>query len=130
MRKLLCRALLAGCVATGAACQSSHYLQDPQYELSQYTETSTKEAVALGQRLFFDPQLSGSGRTACAACHNPDFVYGDPRPVSISDNGQPGYVMPHRCLTLDFDHTSCGMVVSLLLRNRLSVHSDRTVKWG
>jgi cytochrome c peroxidase len=90
MRKLLCRALLAGCVATGAACQSSHYLQDPRYELSQYTETSTKEAVALGQRLFFDPQLSGSGRTACAACHNPDFVYGDPRPVSISDNGQPG----------------------------------------
>ena len=90
MLKVLCRALLAGCVAIGAACQGSRSLQDPQYQWSQYTEASTKEVVALGQRLFFDPQLSGSGRTACATCHNPDFVYGDLRPVSISDNGQPG----------------------------------------
>ena len=90
MLKVLCRALLAGCVAIGAACQGSRSLRDPQYQWSQYTETSTKEVVALGQRLFFDPQLSGSGRTACATCHNPDFVYGDLRPVSISDNGQPG----------------------------------------
>ena len=90
MLKLLCRALLAGCLATGVACQGSHSLRDPQYQWSQYTETSSKEVAALGQRLFFDPQLSGSGRTACATCHNPDFAYGDPRPVSISDNGQPG----------------------------------------
>src|SRR6266699_3840399 len=73
MLKVLCRALLAGCVAIGAACQGSRSLRDPQYQWSQYTETSTKEVVALGQRLFFDPQLSGSGRTACATCHNPDF---------------------------------------------------------
>src|SRR5260370_38227687 len=90
MLKVLWRALLGGCVAIGAAWQGSGSLRDPQYQWSQYTETSTKEVVALGQRLFFDPQLSGSGRTACSTCHNPDFVYGDLRPVSISDNGQPG----------------------------------------
>jgi cytochrome c peroxidase len=90
MSKPLCHVLLVGCLFTGAACEGSRSLRDPPYPGSQYAETSNKEIIALGQKLFFDPQLSGSGRTACAACHNPDFAYGDPRPVSISDNGQPG----------------------------------------
>ena len=91
MQELLWRAMLAACLATGlVACQGSRALRDNQSQWSQYTETSGKEVIALGQRLFFDAMLSGSGRTACATCHNPDFAYGDPRPVGISDNGQPG----------------------------------------
>ncbi len=90
MSKPLCHVLLVGCLFTGAACEGSRSLRDPPYLGSQYAETSNKEIIALGQKLFFDPQLSGSGRTACATCHNPDFAYGDPRPVSLSDNGQPG----------------------------------------
>jgi cytochrome c peroxidase len=90
MLRLWCRALLVGCLFTAAGCGGSRPLGDPPDQRSPSAETSGKEIIALGQRLFFDPQLSGSGRTACATCHNPDFVYGDPRPVSISDNGQPG----------------------------------------
>lgn len=30
----------------------------------------------LGERLFHDEQLSGSGRMSCASCHNPAFAYG------------------------------------------------------
>ncbi len=30
----------------------------------------------LGERLFYDPRLSGSGRMSCASCHNPAFAYG------------------------------------------------------
>jgi cytochrome c peroxidase len=44
----------------------------------------------LGQKLFFDARLSGTGTTACASCHDPGFAYAEPRPVSISDNGRHG----------------------------------------
>jgi cytochrome c peroxidase len=30
----------------------------------------------LGERLFYDQRLSGSGRMSCASCHNPAFAYG------------------------------------------------------
>jgi cytochrome c peroxidase len=90
MSKLLHGALLVGCLIIAAACQDLRPVQDSPYQGYQYTDTSSKSIIALGQRLFFDRQLSGGGRTACATCHNPGFAYGDPRPVSVSDNGQPG----------------------------------------
>jgi cytochrome c peroxidase len=37
----------------------------------------SREKVALGQALFFDPRLSGSGAIACATCHNPGLAWGD-----------------------------------------------------
>jgi cytochrome c peroxidase len=46
--------------------------------------------VMLGSKLFFDPRLSASGRTACASCHDPNYGYALPSRVSISDNGQIG----------------------------------------
>jgi len=90
MLKLLCSALLVGCLASVAAYASARPGWVAQYQWSQYPEAWSKKIIALGQRLFFDPRLSGSGRTACATCHSPDFAYGDPRPVSISDGGEPG----------------------------------------
>jgi cytochrome c peroxidase len=48
------------------------------------------QLVLLGQKLFFDARLSGSGTTACASCHGPSYDFADSRPVSISDNGRPG----------------------------------------
>lgn len=36
-------------------------------------------AVAqLGERLFYDPTLSASGRMSCASCHDPALAYGPP----------------------------------------------------
>ena len=35
------------------------------------------QAVALGQRLFFDPRLSQGGRLACASCHVPGLAFTD-----------------------------------------------------
>jgi cytochrome c peroxidase len=46
--------------------------------------------ASLGQKLFFDPRLSGSGTTACASCHDPRYAFAEPRRVSISDGGRPG----------------------------------------
>jgi cytochrome c peroxidase len=44
----------------------------------------------LGQKLFFDARLSGTGTTACASCHDPGFAFAEPRSVSVSDNGRHG----------------------------------------
>jgi cytochrome c peroxidase len=46
--------------------------------------------VALGQKLFFEPQLSGDGTVACATCHDPARAFTDGRPVSIGIHGRAG----------------------------------------
>jgi cytochrome c peroxidase len=38
------------------------------------------QAIALGQRLFFDPRLSQNGAVACATCHVPERAWTDGRP--------------------------------------------------
>lgn len=46
-------------------------------------------AVAqLGKALFFDPDLSASGRQSCASCHNPAFGY-NPPPGHVLQPGGP-----------------------------------------
>ena len=40
-------------------------------------------AVALGQRLFFEPRLAADGRLACAHCHQPALAFTDGRPRSL-----------------------------------------------
>lgn len=43
----------------------------------------TADRVRLGQMLFFDPRLSGSGLISCASCHNPAFSWGDGLPRAV-----------------------------------------------
>jgi cytochrome c peroxidase len=40
------------------------------------------EAARLGQRLFFDPRLSGKGDVSCATCHDPARGFADGRALS------------------------------------------------
>jgi len=51
------------------------------------TNPTTPEKVALGQMLFFDPRLSGSGVIACATCHNPALAWSDALPKGIGHMG-------------------------------------------
>jgi cytochrome c peroxidase len=46
--------------------------------------------VALGQKLFFEPLLSGDGTVACATCHDPARAFTDGRPVSVGIHGRVG----------------------------------------
>jgi cytochrome c peroxidase len=39
--------------------------------------------VALGERLFYDPRLSGSGSILCATCHVPYRAFQDGRPLAF-----------------------------------------------
>ena len=46
--------------------------------------------VALGQKLFFEPRLSGDRTVACATCHDPARAFTDGRPASIGIHGRIG----------------------------------------
>jgi cytochrome c peroxidase len=56
-----------------------------------FSPTSLRPArVALGQKLFFEPRLSGDGTVACATCHDPVRAFTDGRPVSVGSHGRVG----------------------------------------
>lgn len=48
----------------------------------------TPERAELGQRLFFDPQLSADGSTSCASCHQPDKGFEDGRRTAAGLRGR------------------------------------------
>ncbi|MGD0141981.1 MAG: cytochrome c peroxidase [Rhizomicrobium sp.] len=41
----------------------------------------------LGRKLFFDPNLSGSGKLSCSSCHDPAHAYGPPGTLSVMIGG-------------------------------------------
>jgi cytochrome c peroxidase len=57
----------------------------------------TKEKIALGRKLFFDPVLSGSNTTSCGTCHNPHRSFSDALSKPVRDNGSQA---PRRAPTL------------------------------
>jgi cytochrome c peroxidase len=59
-----------------------------QYERPPATPIENPPLVALGRELFFDPQISASGKSACAGCHFPElgWVVTDAR--SRNDSGK------------------------------------------
>ena len=42
---------------------------------------------AVGRKIFFDKSLSGSGRMACASCHDPAYAYGPPNALAVQPGG-------------------------------------------
>lgn len=47
----------------------------------------TAEKAALGEKLFFDPALSGAGDRSCASCHRPDAAFSDGLPRGVAIDG-------------------------------------------
>ena len=50
----------------------------------------TRESVALGRKLFFDPILSQDTSLSCATCHDPKRAFTDGRAVSVGVFGRKG----------------------------------------
>ncbi|OZI67222.1 cytochrome-c peroxidase [Bordetella genomosp. 11] len=44
-------------------------------------------AAQVGQRLFFDHNMSGSRKMSCATCHDPKFAYGPPNDLAAQPGG-------------------------------------------
>ena len=70
------------------ASAASPYLADA-FDARAYAPRSAPSAtsalIALGERLFADPRLSGPGTRSCASCHDPSHTFTDGRatPASI-----------------------------------------------
>lgn len=47
-----------------------------------------REKVELGQRLFYDANLSGPGYMSCSTCHMPEHSFSEQRPLSVGVTGQ------------------------------------------
>jgi cytochrome c peroxidase len=45
-------------------------------------------AAQVGREMFFDKNLSGSGRLACATCHDPAHAYGPPNGLAVQPGGR------------------------------------------
>ncbi|MEP7101176.1 MAG: cytochrome c peroxidase [Burkholderiales bacterium] len=43
--------------------------------------------TALGRAMFFDANLSASGRVSCASCHDPAHAYGPPNALAVQPGG-------------------------------------------
>jgi len=50
----------------------------------------TRERVALGKTLFFDPTLSADRRVSCASCHRPRYTFSDTSATSLGARGGAG----------------------------------------
>lgn len=50
----------------------------------------TEESIALGRRLYYDPQLSLDSTISCASCHGPQTGFSDARSVSVGVGGKTG----------------------------------------
>ncbi len=50
----------------------------------------TREKIALGRKLFFDPILSLDHRTKCASCHDPAHAFADGQSVAVGIFGRKG----------------------------------------
>ena len=44
-------------------------------------------AAQVGQKLFFDQSLSGSGKMSCASCHDPKYAYGPSNSLAVQLGG-------------------------------------------
>jgi cytochrome c peroxidase len=49
---------------------------------------ATREKADLGQRLFFDPRLSGDGKTSCYSCHLNEDGTGGHDPIATGSGGK------------------------------------------
>lgn len=62
----------------------SHGPWPPEFEADPSNRVSTlAAAIALGERLFFDPILSRDGDMSCASCHVPEHGFAEHKPRAI-----------------------------------------------
>lgn len=97
LKSLLLLACGAAAAAYGESTSAGLSATDPHAYLSDYqrpakvpapkTNPTTPEKVALGQMLFFDPRMSGSGVISCASCHNPALGWSDALSKGLGNMG-------------------------------------------
>lgn len=86
--------LIFCCMAVSTAIAQSDKPQDhSKWILSDHSSYAannnlTLARVKLGEMLFFDPRLSGTGKMSCASCHAPELGWSDGKAKTIGKNGK------------------------------------------
>src|SRR5262245_51743269 len=83
----LCGLLLAAFSAPLSA-QGDLARMKSEYRRPPPLPVENQALVDLGRDLFFDPQISASGKTACATCHFPELGWAVTDARSINDSGR------------------------------------------
>ncbi|WP_299534331.1 cytochrome c peroxidase [Ulvibacterium sp.] len=69
------------------------FFEDNSFNIEFFTppinRNATDKRIALGKKLFFDPNLSENGKMACVTCHNPSKAWADGLVVNYDKNGNP-----------------------------------------
>ncbi|WP_390954318.1 cytochrome-c peroxidase [Paraburkholderia fungorum] len=59
----------------------------PQGQSRAEVFAAVNRMTAVGEKIFYDPSLSGSGKLACASCHSPDHAFGPANALSVQLGG-------------------------------------------
>ncbi len=70
----------AGNIFSTDAFDISFYSPNQRYQM-------TPDRIALGEKLFYDKRLSGTGTRSCAGCHKPEKAFTDGLPKAIALDG-------------------------------------------
>jgi cytochrome c peroxidase len=69
------------------------FFEDDSFNIEFFTppinRSPTDKRIALGKKLFFDPNLSENGKMACVSCHNPSRAWADGLVVNYDKDGNP-----------------------------------------
>lgn len=59
---------------------------NPDFFAPNYNQKPSSQQIALGEKLFFDPILSGNNEVSCATCHIPNQAYADHKTKAVNSN--------------------------------------------
>jgi cytochrome c peroxidase len=80
-------AILVG-TSTSVLAQADIARMKSEYRRPPPATIANQAVVDLGRELFFEPRISASGKTACAACHFPELGWSDAVTRSRNDSGK------------------------------------------
>lgn len=81
--------VVAALVTIGCTSQKTKF--NPLGEIPVPVDSLFTEAnIALGKKMFFDPQLSLNNKVSCATCHKPQFAFADKTPVTLGVRARKG----------------------------------------
>jgi cytochrome c peroxidase len=60
----------------------------PPAPVSPVQSADLSPAAQVGKKMFFDTSLSGSGKMACATCHDPDHAYAPANDLDVQPGGK------------------------------------------
>ncbi|CAN5429013.1 hypothetical protein BH10PSE18_BH10PSE18_46590 [soil metagenome] len=85
---LAASAVLSGCGQGADTAAASGTSPRPAMATANSAATARLSAIAqVGEKMFVDATLSGSGKMSCASCHDPKSAFGPPNDLSVQLGG-------------------------------------------